>query len=347
MTTVHFVVPAGIDDPRRPSGGNVYDRRISDGLSSRGWQVTEHHVSGSWPSPDAEALAGLAGAIAVVDDNALVLVDGLVASAAAEVLVPAAARVRLVVLVHLPLELPGEAAVLSAARAVVATSTFARTQLLHRYSLAADTVSVAVPGSEPAQPAPGTCEGGELLCVAPVSAHKGHDLLLAALVDVTDLQWRCRIVGSLERDPAFAEDIRDRIDTHGLGARVTLCGALSAGELSRVYATSDLLVHPSRGETYGMVISEALAHALPVFATDVGGVPEALGETSIGRAGLLVDPDGPAELAAGLRAWLTDADLRARLRAAAAERSRTLPTWESTTSRVADVLASACEVGLA
>ena len=337
-------MPAGIDDPQRPSGGNVYDRRISDGLADLGWRVTEHHVSGSWPSADARDLASLAATISAIPDNTIVLVDGLIGSGAAEVLVPAAERVHLVALAHMLFELLGESAVLSAARAVVCTSTFARTQLLRRYSLAPEAVHVAVPGADPATPSPGTRAGGELLCVAPVSAHKGHDLLVSALGDVADLPWRCRIVGSLERDPAFAEDIRRRIEAQGLSARVTLCGTLSAAELSRAYATSDLLVHPSRGETYGMVITEALAHALPVIATNVGGVPEALGNTSGGLAGLLVEPDAHVDLAAGLRAWLTDADLRTRLRAAAAERRRTLPTWASTTSRVAAALASAYEV---
>ena len=55
MKTVHVVVPGGIDDPARPSGGNVYDRRICNGLAALGWDVTEHAVDGGWPWPDAEA----------------------------------------------------------------------------------------------------------------------------------------------------------------------------------------------------------------------------------------------------------------------------------------------------
>ena len=47
VSTVHVVVPAGLDDPGRPSGGNAYDRRICRGLTAAGWQVVEHAVSGS------------------------------------------------------------------------------------------------------------------------------------------------------------------------------------------------------------------------------------------------------------------------------------------------------------
>ena len=49
MTEVHLVVPEGIDDPARPSGGNAYDRRVSRGLAALGWAVHEHAVSGAWP----------------------------------------------------------------------------------------------------------------------------------------------------------------------------------------------------------------------------------------------------------------------------------------------------------
>ena len=73
-----------------------------------------------------------------------------------------------------------------------------------------------------------------------------------------------------------------------------------------------MLVLPSRGETYGMVVTEALARGLPVVAAEVGGVPEALGHGADGtRPGLLVPPDDPPRSRDALRAWLEDADLRA------------------------------------
>jgi glycosyltransferase involved in cell wall biosynthesis len=91
-----------------------------------------------------------------------------------------------------------------------------------------------------------------------------------------------------------------------------------------------------------MVVTEALAHGLPVVATEVGGVPEALGHGADGgRPGLLVPPGDPAVLAAALRAWLEDAGLRARLRRAAGERRASLSRWSDTASVLAGVLAEA------
>ena len=103
MTAVHFVVPDGIDDPARASGGNAYDRHLCRGLTSVGWLVHEHAVPGSWPAPDAASLAALDGVVRRIPDDAVVLLDGLVASTASEVVVSQARRLRLVVLVHMAL----------------------------------------------------------------------------------------------------------------------------------------------------------------------------------------------------------------------------------------------------
>ncbi len=100
-----------------------------------------------------------------------------------------------------------------------------------------------------------------------------------------------------------------------------------------------MLVLASRAETYGMVVTEALARGLPVIATDVGGVPEALGSTAEGaRPGLLVPPDDVAALAGTLRLWLTAADRQVALRRAALRRRASLPTWSQAADRVGRVL---------
>ena len=119
-------------------------------------------------------------------------------------------------------------------------------------------------------------------------------------------------------------------------------GPRTGPELDRAYAAADLLVLASHAETYGMVVTEALARGLPVLATEVGGVTEALGHGEDGtRPGLLVPPGDPAALGAALRTWLGDAELRGRLRRAARERRASLRGWPATTSVLAGVLAGA------
>jgi glycosyltransferase involved in cell wall biosynthesis len=347
MTRVHMVVPDGIDDPRRPSGGNVYDRRAIDGLHTLGWEVREVAVPGGWPEPDTAAREGLGAAIAAVPDGDLVVVDGLVASTAPDVLVPASSRVRLVPLVHLPLGegLPAahvrarEAAVLEAAAAVVATSRWTRHRLLDRYGLSPHAVHVAEPGVDPAEHLRGIPSGISLICVAAIAPHKGHDVLVDALTKLADLDWRLALVGSRTVDPPYVDRLVDHLRETGLDDRVRLTGPLVGRDLATAWSTSDLLVLASRGETFGMVVTEALSRGLPVVASHVGGLPHALGHAPDGkRPGLLVPPDDPGAMADALRRWLEDAELRDRLRAAAADRRTTLTGWDVTVRQIAAVL---------
>jgi glycosyltransferase involved in cell wall biosynthesis len=232
-----------------------------------------------------------------------------------------------------------ERAVLSACAAVVTTSEWARALLLDRYALRADRVRVAEPGVDRAELAPGTAAAGALLSVAAVIPGKGHDVLVEALAPLASLSWDCLCVGSLERDPVFVKQMRRRAADGGVERRMRFPGPQAGAELDRSYATADLLVFPSRAESYGMVVAEALARGLPVVAAKVGGVPEALGRGAGGtRPGVLVPPNDPAALRAALRAWLEDAELRRRLRCAARERRDSLPDWSATISAVADVL---------
>jgi glycosyltransferase involved in cell wall biosynthesis len=185
---------------------------------------------------------------------------------------------------------------------------------------------------DPAPVVPGSDAGSELLCVAAVTPSKGHDVLVEALATITDLPWSCVCVGSLDRDPHFADQLRQR-------TRIPFVGPRSGTQLDATYAAADLLVLPSRAETYGMVVTEALARGIPVLATAVGGVREALGRAPDGTLpGMLVEPGDPAALAGALRRWLSDADLRRRLRRSARDRRTTLTSWAVTAEAVSDVL---------
>src|SRR5207245_672860 len=148
---------------------------------------------------------GLARVLSAVPDNAVVLLDGLVASAVPDVLVPQARRLRPVVLVHMPLGDDAEGEALAAAYAVVTPSDWTRRRLLDLYALPADRVHVATPGVDRARLAPGSDAGTQLLCVAAVTPPKGYDLLVEALAKVADLPWSCVCVGPLGRDPDFVE----------------------------------------------------------------------------------------------------------------------------------------------
>ncbi|WP_346007583.1 glycosyltransferase family 4 protein [Janibacter terrae] len=357
MTAVHVVVPEGVDDPTRPSGGNTYDLRVCAGLARRGWAVSRHEAAGRWPGPDAAARQALGARLAGLSRGSLVLVDGLVASAVPEVLVAEARRLRVVVLLHLPRghDAAGgvdgapalrrrtradEGTVLRAAAGVIVPSRWTRDWVVEAYGLAADRVDVVAPGVDAAPLVAGGPAGSRLACIGAVVPTKGQDRLVDALADVTDLSWSCQVVGSLDVEPSWARRLGRRVEGGGLGERVRLRGPLPGPEVDAVYADSDLLVVPSRIETYGLVVTEALARGIPVVASHVGGLPEALGDTPLGRPGVLVPPDEPAGLARALRRWLTDAGRRADLRSAARARREALADWSTTADGVSAVLST-------
>ncbi|QFZ16997.1 glycosyltransferase family 4 protein [Saccharothrix syringae] len=316
--TVHFVLP----EPVVPSGGNAFDRRVADLLGLR-----PVHVGGRWPREGDRA--GLARALAGVPDGGVALLDGLVACGVPELVRPHVGRVRVAVLVHLPLVrevgLPAPVAAdldarerecLRAVDAVVATSPDAARWLAAHHGLR--DVRVVPPGVDPAPLAPGTDGASRLLCVASLTPRKGHDVLLTALRTV-DAPWTCAFVGPGEPPP-------------GLDDRVEATGPLVGADLDAQYARADLFVLASRAETYGMVVTEALARGLPVIAS---AVPDALGD-----GGVLLPPGDAAAFGRALRHWFADAAWRDELRLRARRRRTRLSTWDETAAALAEVLAS-------
>ncbi len=334
---VDLVGPVGLSDPARPSGGNVYDLRLAGALRSRGHDVVLHETT----------VEGLPSVLAGLPGGAVVVVDGLVCSAAPDALERERDRLGLVALVHLPIGLAvagstprrePEARALEAVHAVVCTSRWTRDWLATAYDLPAARLHVVVPGADKSPLAEGSPAGDRLLSVGAITPIKGHDVLASALALVADLRWTWSLVGA-SVDASHATGLWSALCDAGLDDRVTLAGALTGPDLASAYAGADLLVLPSRHETYGIVASEALARGIPVLASDVGGVREALGASSRGTVpGLLVPSSDPVALAASLRDWLTTPTLRTGLRRVAAERRASLEGWDVAAAEVERVL---------
>lgn len=352
MSALHVVVPEGIHDVELVSGGNVYDARLVDGLRALGRDVVMVEAAGTWPHPRPDDAARLASALSGMDDGATVLVDGLVASAVPDVLVPESRRLQVAALVHMPLgagapdtvvpdAFAREAAVLRSCARIVATSPWVRGVLVSAYDLDPAAVVVAAPGCDAAEAAAPSASGARLVAVGAISRGKGHDLLVEALALLPDLDWSCTLVGSTARDPGFVQRLERRVAEAGIADRIVVAGVRVGRDLDEVLAASDLLVHPSRGETYGMVVDEALARGIPVVASDVGGLPGTLGGDERTRPGMLVPPADPAALAAALRRWLADAALRGELRQRALARREQLVGWDSTAAVVSAALGGA------
>lgn len=102
-------------------------------------------------------------------------------------------------------------------------------------------------------------------------------------------------------------------------------GFVPHDRLGAYYERAAVVVCPSRREGFGVVCAEAMAYGRPVVASAVGGL---LDHVEDGVSGLLVPPRDPRALRAALERLLGDAELRARLGAAARERARERLGWE-------------------
>jgi glycosyltransferase involved in cell wall biosynthesis len=203
--------------------------------------------------------------------------------------------------------------------------------------VAPERVTVALPGIDAVAVSPRPRRDAvALLAVGAVVPRKGYDVLIDALATLADLDWRLVIAGDRTRDPATADAVAARIAALGLGARVSMPGAVGDDELAWLHAEADVFVLASRHEGYGMAFAAAINHGLPVVGTRAGAIPE----TVPAGAGILVEPDDAPALAAALRTMITDPDAREVCAGAARVAAKQLPRWDATARIFLGVLES-------
>lgn len=142
--------------------------------------------------------------------------------------------------------------------------------------------------------------------VAQLIARKGHRHLLAALKDVLPRHPTLQVL-IFGRGPLETE-LRQAIADQNLSANVRLMGF--SDTLADTLGCLDVLAHPADMEGLGIALLQASAACVPIVASRVGGIPEAVRN---GENGLLVEPGDVAGLAAALCHLLDDAPLRARM----------------------------------
>jgi glycosyltransferase involved in cell wall biosynthesis len=149
-----------------------------------------------------------------------------------------------------------------------------------------------------------------IVSVGRLAFPKDFSTLVEALAD-TRADWRASLVGEGPLRAVIADDVR----RHGLDKRIELLG--TRADVPDLLASADIFVLSSRSEGFPVSILEAMAAALPVVATEVGGVAEAVLH---GETGLLVPPGDPHALAEALERLLRDEGLRRRLGTAGRDR---------------------------
>jgi alpha-1,3-rhamnosyl/mannosyltransferase len=142
---------------------------------------------------------------------------------------------------------------------------------------------------------------GVLDCLDALPDDLAHDLLL---VVVASAGWHDR-------------EIRRRLDPLIGSGRIVLVGDLREEELVALYRAAEALVYPSLAEGFGLPVIEAMACGTPVVTSDRSSMREVAGD-----AALLVDPEDPKSIAAGVARAVRDTETRRRLVAMGLDRSR-------------------------
>ncbi len=339
-----FAIPGEIEIR---SGGYGYDRRMIAELRKLRWQVDHLRLADGFPAPSRADLETTAKQFADLPDESLVLVDGLAFGAMPEIAQREARRLKLVALVHHPLALEtglsertaqelrtSETAALASTRGIVVTSPATARTLISDFGVGPDAICVAIPGTEPAEPARGGRDGEPplILAIGSLTPRKDHATLVAALAQLRDRPWQCRIVGSDRMDPASATNLHKQIGELGLNDRIAVTGAID--DVDAEYDRADIFALASRYEGFGMVFAEAMARGLPIVCCRGGAVPDLVPDT----AGILLEPGDIEGFAAALALLLYDRQTRQNYAASAWATGRNLPDWPRSAQVLADFL---------
>ena len=217
-------------------------------------------------------------------------------------------------------------------------ASFVRTRIGGSYRVIPNGADVA--RFEKAEPADLGRGGPRVLFVGRLHERKGFPTLVSAFAILAGERDDVRLV--------VAGDGEDRTAIERLApaarARVTMLGAVPNEDLPPYHAACDVFVAPSvGGESFGMILVEAMAAGLPVVASDIPGYDEVITD---GIDGLLDPPRAPVSLAEAIGRLLDDASLTARLVDAARERARRFD-WSVVTSELEEAYRDALAIGRA
>ena len=146
-----------------------------------------------------------------------------------------------------------------------------------------------------------------LLFMGSIGKRKGIYDLLEVLARLLDKSRRVRLLCGGDGE---VRQVKQKAEKLGIGDRVTMLGWVSGEAKQQAFTEADIYVLPSYSECMPIGILEAMSAALPIVATDVGGVPDTLNH---GVQGFLVTPADIGALTDALDNLIGDAELRYKM----------------------------------
>lgn len=143
-----------------------------------------------------------------------------------------------------------------------------------------------VPNGVPVPAEAAACGGKEaahIVCVANYERRKGQEDLLRAVASLpAERAVRLTLLGA-ELEAGFRQHLEQLAAELGIADRTAVPGPVNPEDVARYYRDADLFCLPSYNEGLPMAMLEAMAHGLPVVATRVGAIPEAVSDGVEGR----------------------------------------------------------------
>ena len=246
------------------------------------------------------------------------------------------------------------------ARIVCSVSEFSKNELVRRYGIAPEKITITYNAADLQRYAPasqgsadqglldqssadrssargssadrdqvaalGLVPGQYLLTVGRLEPRKNHVRLLRAYAQLPAPRPRLAIVG--QRDFRFDEILRVKEEL-GLNEDVLFLERVTDAALPALYRYARLFVYPTLAEGFGMPVIEAMASGVPVITSNTTALPEVAGD-----AALLIDPYSIEAIAAALRTVLGDPAIAARMRIAGLAQARRF-SWDAEAEKLA------------
>jgi len=169
-----------------------------------------------------------------------------------------------------------------------------------------------------------------ILFLGNVIERKGLHTLLEAISHQPSA-IRLDIVGSLNSEPVYAEQIQKYVAVNNLSSFVFLHGPLDKEPLVEKLSQAHILIVPSSYEGYGIVYLEGMRFGLPAIGTTSGAASEIISD---GLDGFLIDPGDSDLLASRLRVLADRREVLVRMSLAARERYLRQPGWKETAHEI-------------
>jgi glycosyltransferase involved in cell wall biosynthesis len=213
------------------------------------------------------------------------------------------------------------------ADAVVVNSEYTKAQVIEHLGVPATRITVCPPGVPEWERRPEPGAPGPILFIGTIAPRKNVPGLLRAFTQLSaEVRETPELVLAGRITPEGLQGTG--VDVASVIDRIRMAGYVDADAKQALYRQASMLVLPSFDEGFGIPALEAMAMGVPVIASNRGALPEVLGD-----AGVLVDPDDPAEIANAMRRLLGDPDLRRRMADAGVARARRY-TWTASARRL-------------